>query len=282
MSTPPPPQSPGPYGPPHQPTPYGGQAYPQHQPPPYPQQGYPGPPQQPPHPGRAPWGQPPMGPPPAGSGNNTGKVIGIVAASLVGLLVLGYAVTRVNDARTGAGGSGFPAAEYRLTVPNTLVGGTYKLDEDLSQTKGREAIDGSHDPNARDLKPAVGQYTSASAADSGVLVISGMYGRLKHPEEARRKMLAGAADSEGSTVAVQPKDITPSGSGITVSCQVLTARQDGATATVPMCAWADGNTAASVAVVTAATSRQSPASVDLARLAETTLKVRAEVRQPIG
>ncbi|MFB6613840.1 hypothetical protein ACIGFK_20205 [Streptomyces sp. NPDC085524] len=278
---PPPPQSPGPYGPPQQPNPYGGGQYPQQ---PFPQQ-YPGhqPPQpfpQQPYAGQGAWGQPPVGPPPRR--NRTGTVVWIVVGSLVGLGVLGFAVNRLSQAGVLAGGSGFPAAEYRLTVPKTLLAGEFELAQDLSESEGGKAIKNSYDPKIRNPQPVVGQYTASSANGAGVLVLSGMYGQFKDPAGARRKMLAGAADADGATVAVPARDITPPGSDITVSCEVLTSKQNGATVTLPMCAWADGNTGASVAVVTPETSQQAPGKVDLAKMAETTAKVRAEARQPIG
>ena len=201
---------------------------------------------------------PPAGPPP--QSNRAGKI----ALAVIGLLV----------------GAGFPAATHRLTVPPTLLGGKYRLEEDLSQTKGKEVVEGGRDPKIRDPKAAVAQYTATSPTQPGLLVVSGMYGRFKDPAESRRKMMAGAAD--GSTVAVPARDIRPTGSDVTVSCMVLTARQDGADTTLPMCAWADENTGASIGVVTAELSRQDPRSVDLNKIAEMTLAIRGEARQPIG
>ncbi|OEJ25032.1 hypothetical protein AS594_11585 [Streptomyces agglomeratus] len=292
MSMPPPQQPPSPYGPPQQPNPYGGQPYPQPQQPQFPQQqsypGQPHPPQQ--YPGQGGWGQPPMGqpamgqppmmPPPRKSG--AGKVIAIVAACLVGIGLIGFVVPRVLEANAVTTGAGFPAAKYRLTVPKTMLDGEFKLAQDLSQTKGKEALAGTYDSKIRNPRPVVGQYTSGTPAELGVLVISGMYGQFKDPESARAKMMAGAEEGEGAAVAVPAKDVTPAGSGITLTCQVLTSTQSGATVTMPMCAWADENTGASVAVVTPETSKQDPASVDLEKIAETTLKVREESRQPIG
>lgn len=176
----------------------------------------------------------------------------------------------------------FPEAKYRLTVPQTLLDGKYQLVQDLSDTEGKQALQGSYDSKIRNPKPAVGQYTSDSAKGVSALVISGMYGQFKDPEGARKKMLGGAADAEGATLAVPAKDITPAGSDVTLSCQVLTARQGGVESTLPMCAWADENTGASVAFVTPETAQQRPGSIDLAKVAETTLKVRAESRQPVG
>ncbi|PWK66565.1 hypothetical protein BCL76_11051 [Streptomyces sp. CG 926] len=202
-------------------------------------------------------------------------MIGIVVGSLVVLGVLGAAGAALS-------GSGFPEARYRLTVPKTLVDGKYQLVQDHSDTEGKKALKGTYDSKIRDPKPVVGQYAFESPKASGALVVSGMYGRFKDPAEAREKMLRGATDAEGSSLGVPARDITPTGSDITLSCQVLTVRQGGVESSLPMCAWADENTSASVGIVDQETALQKPGSVDLAKTAETTLKVRAEMRQPIG
>ncbi|MEU9081938.1 hypothetical protein [Streptomyces sp. NPDC048357] len=200
-------------------------------------------------------------------------VIAIVLGSLV---VFGAVVSAV------ASGGTFPEAKYRLTVPATVVDGTYTLVQDLSDTEGQEALKGSHDAQIRDPKPVVAQYSSDSPDPGSALVISGMYGRFKDPEGARKKMLAGAEDAEGASLAVPARDITPAGSDITVSCEVLTMTKGSIKSTLPMCAWADENTGASVGIFTPEIARQQPGSVDLAKIAEIALKVRAESRQPIG
>ncbi|MEN8650927.1 hypothetical protein ABCR94_09870 [Streptomyces sp. 21So2-11] len=279
------PQQPGPYGPPQppnqSPNPYAQQPYPPQQ---FPhQQPYPGHPGHPgqqgqPYPGQGPWGQPPTGPPPGKS--RTAKVLGIVAVSLV--VVVGGLVFAVYKLVGSGGGGSFPAAEYKLTVPPTLLDGRYKLAQDLSQTEGKKVVDGSYDPDIRNPKAAVAQYSAGSPLAPSVVVVSGMYGQFKDPDGARGKMLDGAADGNGATVVVPAKEITPAGSDVTLSCQVLTTTQNGVTVTLPMCAWADGNTGASVAEVTSAASKQDPASIDLDKVAETTVKVRDEVRKPIG
>lgn len=208
-------------------------------------------------------------------------VVGIVAASLTALGLVALGVGRLAEAGSLASGAGFPEAEYRLTVPKTLLDGEYELAQDLSQTEGEEALAGTYDPKIRNPEPVVAQYTAGSGEGLGVLVLSGMYGQFKDPATARAKMLSGAADAKGATLAVPPREITPAGSGVTVSCQVLTSSQGGTRTTVPMCAWADGNTGASVGVVTPESAQQDPKSVDLGAVAETTLAVRAETRQPL-
>ncbi|MEJ8640542.1 hypothetical protein WKI68_02060 [Streptomyces sp. MS1.HAVA.3] len=209
-------------------------------------------------------------------------VIGIVAASLVALGALGFGVNRLTEAGSVASGTGFPEAQYRLTVPKTMLDGKFELTQDLSDTEGKKALKGTYDSKIRNPQPVVAQYAADLANGGSALVISGMYGQFKDPEGARKKMLGGAEDAEGATLAVPARDITPAGSDVTLSCQVLTMRQNGVESTLPMCAWADANTGASVGLLTPETARQKPGSVDLNKIAEATLKVRAESRKPIG
>ncbi|MGW6567968.1 hypothetical protein [Streptomyces sp. NPDC054975] len=263
----PPPQQPGPFGPPQggpQPGPYG--------PPPqgYPQQ--PGVPQQYPGPGAGAWGQPPVGPP---KKKRTGLIVGIVVGAVAVVAGLGYAGKLVLD---GAGLAGdFPEATHRLVVPKTLLDGTFTLTNDASETEGKEVED-TYDPTVKDVKAAIAQYTGK---DDAVLVVSGFHGRLRSPAATRASILSGAAKDKGTTLAVPPKDFTPAGHGITISCQVTTTKDATGTATLPMCAWGDDNTASFVAVVTTESATADPQDVDLAELAETTAKVRAEMRKPI-
>ncbi|MCX5061377.1 hypothetical protein OG895_27430 [Streptomyces sp. NBC_00201] len=286
MSTPPPPQ--GPYGPPQNPydrqsppqgplapgpygqppaQPYGqapvppyGQPYPQQ---PFPQQPFP---QQP-----YGWGPPPKKRRVGLVLGIVGGVVGVIVAVLVGLAMLGSKVE-----------SGFPDADFALTLPRTLLDGRYELTEDLSDTQGQkieEEMDGAWDAKVTDAK--VGQYSLSGGDAKGELVISGMYGRFQHVDKGRDSMLKGVAETDGMTVAVPPKDFRPGGSGITVTCEVVTQKQLGSTLTYPVCAWADGNTAAVVAEVTAKTITQSPSDVDLEAAADTTRQVRSETVRAI-
>lgn len=292
MSTPPhqPPQqggygTPNPYG---AQSPYGQPQFPQQAPyPPHPQQGHPqqGYGGQPPHPqppytqqpypgpgGPAGWGAPP----PPKKKNNAGLIVGITLAVITAVLGLSWFGNNVVG-----GGESFPAAEYRLTVPPTLLDGKYKLADDRSAAT-QDQLAGTSEKTIKDAKSAVAQYTSASG--TGVLVISGLHGRIADPDAARDKLLSGAGDADGTTVAVPAKDVTPAGSEVPVSCQVVVTEQagGGGKATLPVCAWADDNTSASVALVTPETATKSPEEIDLKAVAEATVKVREETRRPIG
>ncbi|MGW3623794.1 hypothetical protein [Streptomyces sp. NPDC000880] len=265
MSTPPPPN------------PYTQPQYPQ-----YPQQGYaPQPQYQQPYPGTGGpaygWGAPPPQPPKKNQGP---KIALITLACIAGVFAFAWFGNNVVGGGSGGSSGSFPQAEYQLTLPETLLDGEYKLGEDQSD-KRQDGLAGTSDANIRDAKAAVAQYLSTS--ESGVLVISGMYGRIKDPDEARTSILEGAGESDGSTIAVPAKDFTPAGSEVTITCQVLTTEQTGGgTSTLPMCAWADDNTNAAVGLTNVQIAKQSPEEVDLKAVAEATLKVREETRKPIG
>ncbi|MDN3294532.1 hypothetical protein QWM81_10805 [Streptomyces ficellus] len=264
------PAYPGPYG--QQAGPYGQQAGAGPYGPP-PQPGFP---QQYPGPYAGPMYGGPMGPQPPRK-KRTGLVIGIVAGSLVLLSCLGYGVKMVME---GAGTS-FPAAEYKLTVPKTLVDGEYTLAQDMSGTEGEKLLTETHSADVRTDGAAVAQYTAESDGELKALVVSGLYGQIKHPDAERRGVLRGAGTAENARIEIPAKDVTPPGSEVTVECEVLTNTEAGNEVTFPMCAWGDANTAVGVGLVDAASVGQQPEDIDLAAAAELTLKVRAEIRKPL-
>ncbi|MCB8903124.1 MULTISPECIES: hypothetical protein [unclassified Streptomyces] len=282
MTMPPPPNQPphnpygGPVPPPQQPGPYGApQGFP---PPGHPQQTYPQygvPPQYPAGPGPGPggWGGPPMGPPPKKK-LSAGAIVAIVVGSLVVVGGIGYGVKAGLDGVTGP----FPEATHKLVVPQTVLDGEFTLVSDLSDTQGKE-IEDTPDFTVKDATAAVGQY---SGKDESVLVLSGLYGQIKSPGTTRSSILKGAATDKGSKLVVKPRDFTPAGYGVTVSCQVTTSKDGLSTTTLPMCAWGDENTAAAIALVGAGEATADPKDIDLADLAEKTAKIRAEIRKPIA
>jgi hypothetical protein len=214
-----------------------------------------------------------MGPPPKKK-LSAGAIVAIVVGSLVVVGGLGYGVKAALDGVTGS----FPEATHQLVIPKTLVAGRYTLVSDLSDTQGKE-IEDTPDFTVKDAKAAVGQYRGEGEA---TLVVSGMYGRIKSAESTRTSILRGAATEKDSKLVVRPRDFTPAGYGVTVTCQVTTSKDTFGTTTLPMCAWGDDNTAAAVALVTPESATADPKDIDLAALAETTVKIRAEIRKPIG
>lgn len=86
---------------------------------------------------------PPMGPPPRK--NRTGRTLSIVGGSIVFVLLLSYFGNRGSDARDAANSAGsFPAAEYRLTVPKTLLDTEYELVKDDSAATNDEMEKGGY------------------------------------------------------------------------------------------------------------------------------------------
>ncbi|MCX3063830.1 hypothetical protein [Streptomyces beihaiensis] len=268
MSTPPPPQ-PNPYGQPPQqpPNPYAHQphpGFPQQQP-------HPGFPQQQPYPGFPQW-QPPK------KKSRAGLVLGIVGGVLgivlIGVGALAYVGIRYDKS--------FPKAEYRLELTKTLLDGKYELAKDLSRDKGSEIADHADgDWDAKDVTGVVAQYTRGGNQSDGVLIVSGMYGRFKNTDKARNSMMKGGSEADNATLVVEPRDFHPAGTDVTITCQVLTHGSGITKVTMPMCAWTDGNTGASVAEITPRIAAQNPQDVDLAAAAATAAKVRSELRKPV-
>ncbi|MFF0010010.1 hypothetical protein [Streptomyces sp. NPDC005374] len=272
------PYAPGPYG---QQQPYGAPPVQQPQPQQQPQYGNPYP-QQPPYgapfPQQQPygWGAPPVAPPPKR------RPLMVILAVVGGLVALGVAGSLMRGVEET--GTPFPAAEYTLDLPKTLLDGRYELDQDLSDSPAARSIEKEADGawGYKDLKAAVGEYTLGGDQAKGGLVVSGMYGQFKHPDRMRESLLSGAARGEGIQLAVSAEDFHPEGAdGITVTCEVLTKGQAATAMTVPVCAWGDGNTGAAVAELAPDTMNQDPFKVDLDKAAATTLRIRSEMRKPI-
>lgn len=284
MSMPPPQQNP--YGQPSPHSPYGQHPLPQQNPyaqqPPYPPQqpvhGYPQQPQGAPGPwgnaGGPGWPQQHMQPQPPRR-NRAGLVVGIVLGALVLVLAVGFgAFALLGNGATTA----FPEATHKLVVDKTVLKGEFTLTQDLSDTEGKE-IEEAPDPTVRGGKAALAQYGSE---ENGMLVLSGLYGRLSDPSLMRTKILEGVTGAEGTTVAVPPEEFRPAGYDITVECQVVKIKEIGLTVNKPVCAWADGNTAAMVSVLRTGDLDKDAQSVDLDKAAEETAQVRSELRRPIS
>ncbi|MET7714711.1 hypothetical protein [Streptomyces sp. NPDC005407] len=201
--------------------------------------------------------------------NRTRKVLAIVAAGVVLLGGLVLAVIRIGSS------DGFPDSEYRLTEPRTLADGEYQLVEGLGWMVD-EGFRLSPDSNFRNPRGAGGQYT---AADGKALTVTGGWGLIRDPDEARGSMLRGPATADGTTLAVPAMDMTPEGAPVEIICQVLVTTNGDTRATNPMCVWADGNTKASVELMLPGLHK--PEEIDLAELAQLTLDIRAEIRQSI-
>ncbi|MGW1464888.1 hypothetical protein ACWCPT_11145 [Streptomyces sp. NPDC002308] len=288
------PQQPGPgypNAPQQQPQPgYGYPNAPQQQP--QPGYGYPNPPQ--PQPA---WGQPGPGQPGAGQpvwgqpgipGQPTApgwpvqpprkKPVKLIVGILVGALVVvggvAYGVSQLIDKGTDAV---YPKAVNKLVVQKTLLDGEFTLSSDTSDTDGAD-IEDTPDLSIRDPKAVVAQYGSE---DGGVLIVSGMYGRIADPEFTRDSIMKGAAGAEGNAVVVPAEEFTPDGYDITVTCQVQQTGTGDATSAIPMCAWGDDNTGAMVALLRVEDALVAAEDVDLEKAAAETAKIREEMLKPV-
>ncbi|MEU6776675.1 hypothetical protein [Streptomyces sp. NPDC046759] len=247
-------QAPGPYGSPYPPQP---QPYPPH---PYGQEPYPA------------WGAPPLAPLP--KKRRIGLILAVVGGAVVAVVVV-LALIGV------AMSSGFPAATNKLVLPKALLDGKYQLAQDLTDSEGKKVekeADGAWD--AKDIHAVTARYSPGGDSTKGMLLVSGMYGRFKNKDLVRANMLKGATEADSVTVDEPAKDVTPAGSDVTISCEVLTQKASVLTITYPVCAWADGNTAAVIGE--AALPAPDPSDVDLDAAARHTVKVRSEMLRPVG
>ncbi|MFF4496194.1 hypothetical protein [Streptomyces sp. NPDC001546] len=203
-----------------------------------------------------------------------GRTVLIVAVSVVGLLAAGAGVRWMASAPD----------DYRLSMPDTLLGGSYQRSGDGPPGSEDDAPTGHSGTAAGKPTRVTAQYERGAAGTREVLTVTGAYGRFTTPHDrSRTALLSGSAAPTEVQAPVPPKDITPPGSDITVSCQVLTRPGDeDVRVDVPMCAWSDRNTMALAALVTPDGPQPAPESIDLDRLAAMTLQVRSEARQPAG
>lgn len=251
--------------------PYGQQSYPAG-PAPYGQPGPYGMPQQAPPFG---YGGGPGMPPPIPPRRKAGKVWGVIGA-VAGVLVIGtLASSGVFRGGGSASGGSAGGPKYRMTVPQTLVGGEYKLAKDISQQAAHEVPQDG--PNAHGIKTVGGQYTSGTKS----LAMLGLYGVIDDPETAVDHTIRGMTRDGKTEVAVAEKEFTPSGGGGALTCGV-DVRTVGQKVTLAFCVWADSSTSGEVAETDARELAKDPQSVDLQAFADKVDKIRGEVRKPMG
>ncbi|UKY55605.1 hypothetical protein [Streptomyces inhibens] len=242
-----------------------------------PQAPHPGPPQGPyGAPQQAPFGFGGPGmPPPVPPKGNAGKVWGIIG-SIVGIVVIGSVISTVAFRGAGGAGGGSTGPKYKITVPQTLAGGEYKLDKDITQ-QADDAV--PHDgANEHGIKTAGGQYTSGTKS----LVMLGLYGAIDDPSQTVDHAIHGMTSDGKTEVAVAEKKFTPSGGGDPLTCGVDVRQEMGQKVTLAFCIWADSSTSGNVAQTDAADLAKDPQSVDLQAFADTTDKIRGEVKKPLG
>ncbi|MER0481145.1 hypothetical protein ABR737_22885 [Streptomyces sp. Edi2] len=217
-------------------------------------------------------------PPPFPPRKSAGKKWAIAGATIGGLALLGAVSSAALHSGQSSGGSsgddGGP--KYRITVPQTLAGGKYKLVKDISQQADASVPhEGAY---AHGLKTAGGQYSH----DTTSLVMMGIYGTIDDPATALDHTLQGMTSDGNTDVVVPDRKITPSGGEDPLTCGVDVRRQSGQKITLSYCVWADSRTNASVATADGADLAQDPRSVDLQALADEAAKIRTEVRKPMN
>ncbi|MFF3123584.1 hypothetical protein ACFVRD_14705 [Streptomyces sp. NPDC057908] len=307
----PPQGQPGPYG--QQPGPYGqqppqgqpGYGYPQQAPqgvPPqqqpqpgygYPQAQQPGPygqqPPTPPYGGPQYGGQPPF--PPAQPKKKTGLIIGGVVVAMAVIAGGVYLLT------SGGGGSSVAddGKTYKLTTPETVLGGTYKKspsqgDQDKMTAKDVKEAEGWGVHNAKSVGAG---YTSGDAAAQKMLSFSGVYGDIDDPEKVVDAMFAklkseatkdpDPEDRTKSEFIGSPKAFTPAGfeNGV-LKCQEakvtdISSTGGGKETTMPFCIWGDHSTVTYVMDVDMA-GMMTGKSVSLDDAANDAAKLRNDVR----
>ncbi|MFE7115781.1 hypothetical protein ACFU99_10210, partial [Streptomyces sp. NPDC057654] len=167
------------------------------------------------------------------------------------------------------------SAEYRLTVPKSLAGGEYTLAKDLTGSLDDKLGGNNSGPNERNMRNAGGQYMSASGKTPTTLVFSGMYGDIADPDVAVESMLKGVGEADGTKVTTPARTVTPPGADEPVRCQVISLNRAGASGTMPVCAWSDHSTVATVLETSGAAEGGAP---DVEALAKRAAAVRDEVR----
>lgn len=272
----PPPQTPSPYGPPPQtPSPYGtpppqagppGWGQPPAGQPPYGQVPY----GQPPY-GQAPYGQPPMGGPPPPRKNNTAKIIGIIAACLAGLFILGRGVYEVvGPADTG------PApgeTEYRVSLPKSLEDGKLTLAEDMSDKARRETPGLTTDDQIY-----MGRYKAASGTEQ---VLYQGINSDRTTDASPDKILDGIDKDPRTSVAVPRESITPKGADDDLKCEVATQTSAGQKLAMAVCAWGDAGSSASITDADPRTMLKDPQDIDLKAFAQRVHGLRGEISKPV-
>jgi hypothetical protein len=179
-------------------------------------------------------------------------------------------------------GLGQPAqspTRYRLLMPETVAGGSYKTTEHGDPDEGL----------ARSMAGQMETPVSAFSAYDGpdwpgkkygpVLSITGVYGTVLSPVTARDAFLRLLDErwDPPQSVIVGPRTVTPPGSTEPLLCRVTQRpHKDGFTSFEPDCTWADASAVVSVGQTTDL--KTAPSDVDINAFASLVASIRNEVR----
>ncbi|MDJ1138260.1 hypothetical protein [Streptomyces iconiensis] len=246
----PPPESPGPHGPPSRPD----------------STGRPGP--------DGTW--PP--PPPPRRRLGAGAVTAIVLGGLLVLALLVFGIGMV-VADVGADDDG-PQGTMKLTTPATLDSGRYhRLPPDGEQKRDEKAIQKSLPTEGR---ARIATYSTDKSGHplADTLILSGAFGDLDVPSSTLRvDMLDGVREGGHSQLVGKRRVFRPQGAeGPEITCQLERMEESGESLYSPACAWADTST---TALVMELSERYSSASkVDLKAFAAITARIKDEATEP--
>ncbi|MEV2249651.1 hypothetical protein AB0I94_03675 [Streptomyces sp. NPDC050147] len=228
----------------NQPGPYGGQ------PPQQPGYGYP---QQP----QAPYGQAPYGQAPSGGG---GKKAGIIVGVVVAVAAIGAGVWWFTAGKDGGGSVADDGKTYKLTAPESVLGGQYKKDTSGGDGGGMSSGDlkDLEKQGVSNPKDAYAAYNYGKGATMKSLNYSGVYGEIDDPEKVVDAMFAEMEKNSGKPGGMKligsPEEFTPDGfeHGV-MKCQNaefdmgdVSGDDDSLPDTfqTPMCVWGDNSTVA--------------------------------------
>ncbi|MTE19049.1 hypothetical protein F0L17_07875 [Streptomyces sp. TRM43335] len=307
-----PPPQPGPYGGQH---PQGGYGHPQQpgqhpqgqpqpgmgMPPAQPGYGYPQQPQQPGYgyPQQPGYGYPqqPGGhmPPPPPGGGGKGKTIGIVVGAVAVVAALAVGAWLLFGG-SGGGDIADDGRRYKLTTPETVLGGEYKKAADDGDELDAEDIKEIEGLGVENPQTAAANYEAGdSPVNQKLLTFSGVWGEVEDPEavvDAMFKVIEekanespgiGESGDEGTAELVgEPKEFTPEGlENAVLKCQEIKITGDGSSEigqnfTIPYCIWGDHSTVA-YSVTTDVASVITGRSQSLDEAAELVAKLRGDV-----
>ncbi|MEU5953820.1 hypothetical protein [Streptomyces sp. NPDC047525] len=296
------PQQPGPYGQqPGQPGPYGqppqapqpGYGYPQQAPQGVPPQqgGY----SQPQQPGpydqnqQGPYGQVPP-PPPAGGGS--GKKTGLIIGAVVALVAIGGGIwwfTAGKDDSSSAGNSAVSDdGPHKLVTPETVLSEYKKAaGSDSSGGFSDEDMEKAEKDGVKNGKPVNAEYQSGDKSNplaQKMIKFMGVYGEIDDPSKVVdgmfSKMKENAAEEESDMGAPVGSPKSFNGDGAVLKCQEMKVKGGGSgpkEIRMPVCIWGDNSTVGVVLPVDMASAMTGKAP-DLGSAADTTTKLRKEVR----
>ncbi|MFF5971072.1 serine/threonine-protein kinase [Streptomyces sp. NPDC012769] len=186
---------------------------------------------------------------------------GVVVASVlaVALLLIGGAVYATYALKEPE--KPFPEATHELTLPTSIMGGTYV--QDAGRSDSPSAME--DDAVTKDATRVSITYTGTSKSRFGTLQVSGWYGRLKDPERQRDAHMNAVTEALDARSLVPRQEFRLPGSDVEFSCEMVNY--------LTVCAWADDNTVGSVSF--------EPATASLDVAAAETRKIRDDMRKPI-